>query len=381
MKRVLHLFANWRWTGPAEPAVNLARALMSHGWDVTFACGRPPAYGENSVVDKAREQGLPILAGLKLHKHINPYWNYPDGWRLRRVLTSQHFDLLHCHLRNAHIVAALAARPIPDRPFVVRSSYAGEGPKGYWERRLITEFTDGLIVVSERARRNVVEKLGFPPERVRLVHTAVDLERFDPGRGLGDRRTELGLPPHAFVVGIVARIQPRRRFHVFLEAIAQAHRQFPSLRALIVGRGTHMEHVATRPVRQMGLSDVVLFPGYHTGDAYVQTLASMDVKVFLVPGTDGSCRAAREAMAMGLPVVAARRGMLPELVADGQRGLVVDHGPKPLAEAILKLAHDQELRAQMGAAARQYALEHFSLDRQGEAVGALYTDLLEAGHA
>ena len=201
--RLLHLLSNWRWTGPAEPAVNLCSALQSHGHDVTFACGRPPNGCEPTVLFRARERGLAARDGLALSKHINPFRNYPDGRTLRGWLEADGYALVHCHLRNAHIVGALAARRMADRPLMARSCYAGEGPRGYWERRLLHEFTDGLLVVCERARRRAVERLGFPPERVRVVHTAVDLERFSPDRGLGDLRDTLGIAPDAIVVGIV----------------------------------------------------------------------------------------------------------------------------------------------------------------------------------
>lgn len=376
--RVLHLFSNWRWTGPAEPAVNLCAALQRHGRDVTFACGSAPGGCEPSVLVHARDRGLAVREGLTLGKHINPFHNYPDGRTLRRWLEDDGYGLVHCHLRNAHIVAALAGRAMARRPFVIRSSYDGHGPRGYWERRLLNELTDGLLVVSDAARDHVLRR-GFPADRVRAVHTAVDLERFDPGRGLGDLRARLGIAPDAFVVGIVARIQWRRRFHVFLEAIDRARRQLPGLKVLIVGRGTHMMPIAVEPVRRSGLGDTVVFPGYLTGDDYVRVLASMDVKVFLVPGTDGSCRAVREAMTMGVPVVAARRGMLPELVADGERGLIVDDTPSNLAGALLALGRAPARRAALGRAARRYALEELSLEHQADVVAAFYEQVEALG--
>jgi glycosyltransferase involved in cell wall biosynthesis len=350
---------------------------MRDGWDVTFACGEPLPGGGERLIRAIEESGLPHRTGLKLDKHMNPFANYPDGRRLRQWLADDHYDLVHCHLRNAHVVAALATRRMPDRPIVVRSSYAGDGPKGYWERRLVTELTDGLFVVSEQARQRVIDRLGFPADRVWQLDTAVDLARFDPARGLGERREELGIAPDAFVVGIVARVQWRRRFHVFLEALRRARRELPMLRALIVGRGTHMRPIAIHPVRRMKLDDAVVFPGYQTGDDYVRTLASMDAKVYLVPGTDGSCRAVREAMAMGVPVIAARRGMLPELVAHGERGLVIDDTPGNLAKAIVAMAREPQRRAEMAQRARRYALEHFSLERQAEEVGRRYRELAE----
>ena len=374
--KLLHLYSNWRWTGPAEPALNLAAALQRHGHDVAFACGRAPRGQTNSIEPKVLERGVPLRTGLVLGKHMNPFHNYPDGRKLRAWLEAEHFDFIHCHLRNDHIVAALAARRMPGRPLVVRSCYLGDGPKGYWEGRLARGFTEGMLLLSEAARRQAVERLRLPADRAWLFDTALDMERFDPDRGLGHRREEFGFAPDAFVVGLVARVQWRRRYHVLLEAIARAHRELPNLRALLVGRGTNIKAIAVDPARSMGLGDVVHFPGYQKGDDYVRALATLDAKVFLVPGTDGSCRAVREAMAMGLPVISSRRGMLPELLGD-DRGIVVNDTPEELAAAIVALGRDPERRRALGSRGRQYALEHFSLERQAEVVGAVYVELLE----
>jgi len=160
-------------------------------------------------------------------------------------------------------------------------------------------------------------------------------------------------------------------------AIARA--RVPGLKLVIIGRGTHQESVAVRPAAERGLLDTVVFPGYLRGDDYVAGLLSLDAKIFLVPGTDGSCRAAREAMALGKPVIAARRGMLPELVADGETGLVVDDTSENLAGAIVRLARDRDLRRNMGLAARRAALERFDPARQAERVELVYRKLLGRG--
>jgi glycosyltransferase involved in cell wall biosynthesis len=190
-------------------------------------------------------------------------------------------------------------------------------------------------------------------------------------------RRSLGIEPSEVVVGIVARIQRHRRFEVFLEAFKQASSQMPNLKAILVGRGTHMIPVAVEPAMRLGLNGKVIFPGYKEGEDYVDALASMDIKVFLVPGTDGSCRAVREAMSMGIPVIVARRGMLPEMVEEGKAGLVIEDSPENLASAILMLARDEALRKEMGAAARKWAIEHFSLDKEVDEVEAIYKTIVK----
>ena len=144
------------------------------------------------------------------------------------------------------------------------------------------------------------------------------------------------------------------------------------------GIGTEMESVAVRPTRERGLDDAVVFPGYLRGDEYVAALRALDAKVFLMPGTDGSCRAAREAMALGTPIIAARRGMLPELVADRETGLVIDDTPENLANAIIELARNEDLRRRMGEAARQTALRRFDPVTQAEQVEKVYEGILSS---
>lgn len=101
-------------------------------------------------------------------------------------------------------------------------------------------------------------------------------------------------------------------------------------------------------------------------------LGALDFKVFLVPGSDGTCRAVREAMALGKPVVAFRRGMLPEIVEDGRMGFLVEEDPHTLAHALTRLAQDAALRGEMGRAARVRALSCFSMADQAAKVASFY---------
>jgi len=129
-------------------------------------------------------------------------------------------------------------------------------------------------------------------------------------------------------------------------------------------------------VRERGLDGTVILPGYLTGDEYAGTLAALDVAVFLVPGSDGTCRAVREALAMGLPVIAARRGMLPELVRDGETGLIIDDTPENLAQALVRLARDRETRLRMSELARADAHRRFSYATHAAALLDLYRGAL-----
>jgi len=369
--KILHLFSNYKWTGPAEPAVNLAAELKRRGHDVYFA-SMDPKGSPGSVEQHAAERGLGKIGGLHLNKHFNLLPEMMDAVKLRRIIRDLRPDVVHCHLPNDHLIAALAARKITHRPKIVRTFYEARPLR--WGLRtiyLLSKFTDRAIFCSENARQAAAARFLLDAGKTFLIEGAVDTERFDPGRPLPDMRPRFGCKPGDYVIGIVARMQRHRRFDVLLDAVQIAAKQLPDLRMLIIGRGTYKDSVAVEPVVRKGLDGVIKFTDYLSGDDYAGCLKALDVKIFLVPGSDGSCRAAREAMAMGVPVIAANRGMLPEIVTDGETGRVVDDTPENLARAIVEL-HDAQMRERMSQAARQRGQCDFDLRRQAENVEKIY---------
>jgi len=207
------------------------------------------------------------------------------------------------------------------------------------------------------------------------VPGAVDVERFDPSREVPDGRKWLGISPNAYVVGIVARMQTHRRFEDFWQAIRILCDAGTDAHVIVVGRGTNQEQVGMEPVRSLGLEDRVHFPGYIEGENYVGMLRAFDVNVYLVPGSDGTCRAVREALAMAKPAVVADRGMLREIVQHGETGYVCDGSPQSLYSHLHALSQDRALCRRMGHAARERALRRYSLESQAQAVQAVYAAL------
>jgi glycosyltransferase involved in cell wall biosynthesis len=221
----------------------------------------------------------------------------------------------------------------------------------------------------------LVTKWEFDEHRVHFVDPAIDTARFDPDGWGPDNRAEFGLAPDDFVVGIVARVQWHRRFAELLEGVRIAWESVPNLKLLIVGRGTNIEEIAVKPVKEMNLDKVVHFAGYQTGGDYVRTLKAFDTKIFLMPGTDGTCRAVIEALCMGKPVIAARRGILPDLVEDGSTGLIIDDLPENIGGAIKAMAANRQRCQEMGRRARELARHRFSLSTQARNVLTMYDQL------
>jgi glycosyltransferase involved in cell wall biosynthesis len=374
--KILHLLSNAKWTGPAEPALNLCVALRRRNIEADFACTPHAGDSINKVVETARDRGIEPILRFRLAKHRRVVANFLDRRALEQFLSSHSYDIIHCHLDNAHRIAVRAAARagLP----LVRSSYDGEGLASYDAARLCAG-TDWLIEPSQMAIDHDVELYGFPRERMTVASGGIDIERFSPGRPVPDGRRWLNIPLDAFVVGIVARLQRHRHFEDLFAALEQLVKHEDRIHAVVVGRGTHEQEVAREPVRRLGLEGHVHFPGYLEGEDYVGMLGSFDVKVFLVPGSDGACRAVKEAMAMAKPVVAADRGMLRELIDDGRNGYVVDGSPNSLYTVLEKLRHDRQLVRALGRGAREKAVRVFSMDAQAETVAEVYSKLMQAG--
>ena len=374
--KVLHLFANWKWTGPAEPAVNLATTLKQRGHDVRFACGSGPSVLPNDVAEEALRRGLVPIRTLRLGKHRNPILDALDRRALRKLLRELRPDIVHCHMPNDHRLALAAAEGL-DLP-IVRSVYDGDPPPVTSDsKKLLVGGCRAALVISDRIRDAVIERFGIPADRVVTIDPAVDLRRFNPkAKGLPDLRETYGLKKDDFVVGIVARMQRHRRFELFFEALVRASHQIPTMKVLLVGRGTWMEEVAVKPAARKELSGRAVFTGYRRGAEYVATLKCMDVKVYLTPGSDGSCRAAREAMAIGVPLIAARRGHLVDLVEDGVTGVLVDDDADQIASALVRLYQDKKAHDAMSEAAYARAHKRYGLLTQARRVEGVYEEIL-----
>ncbi len=371
---ILHVCSDWKWTGPAEPMLLAIAGLRALGHRVDLACPEPPRAGEPSLAEAARERGIEPVLELDRGRGIHWWRDLDDSVRLGATVAAGGYGVLHawhsrCHALALRVAGLGSAGRVPR---VVRSfPRAGAIPPWPWNRWLFGPGCDGLHLPSaESVRSNASLRAGRPTLG---CLGAVSPERFVRGRG-GRARRELGIPSTAPVVGIAARVQPHRRFDLLLEALVEARRASPELRLLIVGRGTRLREVARRPAKALGVRDRVVFAGYRTDD-YADVLAAMDVFTYVVPGSDGSCRAVLEAQAVGIPAVVSRRGALEEIVLDGRTGRVVDETPAAFARAWLDLTADDRARRDLGDAARDRALGLFTRERLAGDLEGLYREV------
>ncbi|RLB57620.1 MAG: glycosyltransferase family 1 protein [Deltaproteobacteria bacterium] len=352
--KILHLLSYHLYTGPAEPVLRLARAQRRLGHDARLAIDR---YRPGDLAGRAADYQVPLVAGLALSVKAGPLAQLSDMVRLRRLLKRE-WHVVHCHRTHDHVMATLAAAGRRG-PLLLRTVHAARSlvaGRGWLLRR-----ADGVITICRQHRQQILRRGWQPDCRVLAIEGVVEPEDLMPADG--DLRRELGVRPDAPLAGMVARMKPGRGHELLLSAWRRVAHGNPRARLLLAGRGEEEHHLRALVAGDELLAGSVVFAGYRRdlGRLY----RTLDLKVILAPGNDGTCRAALEAMACGVPVLAPAVDALAEIVEDNHTGRLLEAArPELLAEAILDLLGDRGRLRALGRNAAERARERFTMDRQ-----------------
>jgi glycosyltransferase involved in cell wall biosynthesis len=252
-------------------------------------------------------------------------------------------------------------------------------PHPRWLQGWLARRTDASLGVSRSMRDWSIEAFGMEPGRATTLYNGVELDRFI-GVSKGVRqavRRELGLDSGTPVAAVVGRLttRPDKGQRLAIEAFHAVRRERPDAVLLIVGDGPARAECESH-ADSLGISDAVRFLG-HRSDVE-RILAAVDVAVVPSVVDEAFCYSALEAIASGRPVVAFDGGGVPELVIDGETGVLVRTGDVDgLATGISRLLANRVLRGRLGSNGRAHAMQ-FGIPRHVERLEALYQTLVAA---
>jgi len=241
-------------------------------------------------------------------------------------------------------------------------------------RRYELDRLDIVLPVSVQIHR-ALEAGGVRPERLRTLYSGLDMTRVPDQEDGQDIRRRFGIPGDAPLIGTVANLFPRKGYEVMLRALPAIRASAPDMHYLIVGSGDAMYEKALHAlVHDLGLEGRVHFGGFQ--ESVYPCLAAMDV--YAHPAImEGFGIAVLEAMAMRKPVVATRTGGLPEIVLDGETGVLVPpRDPDALARAVVDLLREKTRRAALGKAGRDRVQAIFTVEVMMGHLAAAYGALL-----
>jgi glycosyltransferase involved in cell wall biosynthesis len=215
----------------------------------------------------------------------------------------------------------------------------------------------------------LVEEHGVNPAKIKVIGSAVDLEKFKPPRNGMKFRREIGVGDDAPLIGNVGMIRPDKGQLVLVEAAQLVLKAHPDARFVIVGQGTGIlkRGINVRnAIDQAGLAEKIIMAGYRwdTPDVY----AACDMVVIASLRTEASPIVLREAFASGRPVIATKVGDIPEIIQNRQNGLLIEPGDsQAMSAAITEFIDNPKLAAYCAANGLRYGTEHFSFDKMMEA--------------
>jgi glycosyltransferase involved in cell wall biosynthesis len=346
--------------GGAQAYVAALLPALAREFDVAVA-----AYGTGPLREAAEAEGVRFLPLEHVRRPISPWRDVAGLLELVRLLRRERPDIVHASSSKAGVLGRLAAAiaRIPIRIFTVHgwafTAHSGLSSRLYrWADRLVRPLTTVTICVSMQERAAGLAAGTCVAERTVVIPNAIDVENAPQASRAREK-------PLLVSVG---RLKAPKDFATLVRALARLPSE--SFDALIVGEGPERPRLEEE-IEELRLGEVVRLAGERRD--VPEVLAGADVFV-LSSCSEGMPMSVLEAMAAGLPVVASRVGGVPELVVDGETGLLVATGsPEELAAALERLIAEPQLRQRLGAAGRARARQEFDPDSFRRAHVELYS--------
>lgn len=348
--KILHLIASTGTGGAERHVLDLCRTQQQQGLSVSVAlpAGRGVAPQLQIALNKNQIQHVNIRSGGR--------WNLLALWSLHQAIQRVKPDVIHAHM--------------PKSIAMINRLHLGVPCVGTAHNivKQISPFQacQQVICVSERVQHSLL-MLGYPAEKTRVIHNAIDMTRF---AHINREQARKNLVWEANIVVLcVARLVPAKGQCYAIEALAALSAMYPNLRLALAGTGADQNMLRALALR-LGVVERVLFLG--SRDDVPQLMAAADM--YVQPSIkEGFGIALLEAMASGLPCIGTPTGAMPEMIAQGRSGLIIPAADAhALSQAMQSLLSQPDLCAQMSEAGRRVAQSQFSLVRQAQGTFAVY---------
>ncbi|MFI4967239.1 MAG: glycosyltransferase [Gammaproteobacteria bacterium] len=368
--------------GTEKQVANLTKRMDRRSFDVSFAC--MSRWGE-MIQEIEDRQGIAVSEyPMDSLYELNAF---RQQWRFAKALRRNRTQILHSYNFYANMFSLPAAKlaGVPCTVASIRDMGIYLSPMKLQAQKLVCRLADRIVVNAGAIRDWLVEQ-GYPADKIVVIRNGVDTSRFGGHNDGATLRREFDIPLQVPLVVMLARLNPTKGIDCFFEAAAKVRERHPDAHFLVVGecytRNGEGEIVVDDAYRlelrnrviSLGLADRVHFTGLRKDVPQVLAAASVSVLPSL---SEGISNTLLESMAAGVPVVATRVGGTPEVIQDGEHGLLTPPGdPQAIADAIHTVLGDPALAARLGANGRRRVMEEFSFEAVVRRTEELYRELL-----
>jgi glycosyltransferase involved in cell wall biosynthesis len=364
---ILHSEASLGWGGQERRILVEALAMRQRGHRLAFVCDP-----RGELCRRARLQNFPVTPLVFGGMHNMGAWI-----GMRRLLAGGAVDILNTHSSLDSWVGTLAWRSLRARPLLVRTRHLSTRVKDNLPTRWLYQTPGAIITTGKITKDLLVERLGVPARRIFSIPTGVELAEFAPQEKSRELLAQVGIPAEAFVFGSVAVLRSWKghldllaAFHELLQGGARAY-------LLLVGEGPYRV-VIEEKIAQLGVQHRVRLAGFR--DQVAPWFALMDVKVLASYANEGVPQSLLQAQAMARPVVGTTVGGIPEVIVDGETGLLVPpRDIQALAGAMGRLLAAPEYRRELGRRGREMVMERFSMEQMAAEIEQVYEVLRSPG--
>lgn len=383
--RITRIIARLNIGGPAVHIAGLMAGLDATRYENRLIVG-PPGQDEGDMSYLLEERGLPPPVVLpELGRGISLVRDLRTVARLMSILRCQRPHIVETHTAKAGFVGRVAAR-LANVPIVLHV-FHGHVFYGYFGRtqtgvyigieRLMARLSDRIVTISASQRRDITQVYRIArPDKVVVVPLGFDLAPFVEARhaAAGHFRRALGLAPDEPLVGFVGRLTAVKNPLLFVEVARRVLERAPRAHFVMVGDGELRSEVEAQ-IDALGQAERVHLVGWQRDMPSVY--AALDA-LALTSLNEGTPVSAIEALAAGVAVAATDVGGVPDVVQDGQTGLLVPPGDADaLAAAVGTLLSAPESSQRLARAGQQDVLSRFGRDRLVADMDSLYQSLLE----
>jgi glycosyltransferase involved in cell wall biosynthesis len=362
--RALHVQRIGGIGGSERHVLELLPALRERGVDARFLGLDDTAAAPDAFYDALGAKDVPFRR-LPCPRDLDPRL----AWRVRSAVRDEGPDLLHTHLVHADVYGAFAR----GQATLVSTKHNDDPFRAGRLRRvetLVTRRAARVVCITDALARFNRDVVGLPEEKLRVVHYGLD----HPPAPWGPPRGP-DLPADAPVLLAIARLVPQKGVDVAIEALARVRERHPQARLVVLGEGPLRKDLETLASR-LRIEDAVSFPG-RVGDV-AWWLRRAEVLVHPARW-EGFGLALLEAMLCARPIVASAVSSVPEIVLDGETGILVSpDDAAALADAVGGLLDDPTRAEALGNAGEARARAEFSVARMAERTLAVYDEALSS---
>lgn len=358
--KVLHIDEQSGWRGGEQQASYLIRGLTERGHRCFIA-------GKAQSEFLSRDHGVSDV--VKIPVPCRGELDLATAWTLARAVRRHRIDILHAHSSHA-LTYALLARRFAGHGKVVASRRVDFPPNDNLFSRWKYRRPDRIIAISDCIGA-VLRRYGVPNDRLRVVHSGIDPQRFANVAPLS--RAELGVPDTAALVGNVGALVGHKDHATLINAMPYVLKEVPNAHLVIAGDGPLRPQLDDL-IARLAINAHATLLGRR--DDVPRLLHALDLFV-MSSKEEGLGTSVLDAMACGVPVVATAAGGIPEMVKDGATGILSPVGDSArLAEGIVRVLQNTVSRDTLVENARRMVYDRFTVDRMVEGNLRVYEEVL-----